>query len=361
MITPREVLVTSTSHVEGVKINKYLKPVSAHVVAGTNVFSDFAASVSDFFGGRSESYQKQLASIYDEAIERIKINAFEVGANCVLGLSVDIDEISGKNKAMFMITAVGTAVILESTNQFQSTASKDQKFDRVSVDQIKKLKQKKTIIEDSKEDHWDIKEETWDFIIANKVEEVLPGLLRKYLFLINNFEEAKLFYKRLVSFVGCLPDSKKYELIYGHLISENNGKVINCLYDLISNLELLDLKKVEELLLNTDFNIQKRGLQILYSNKSFYNGNDLIELDHIKQLISIVFKERCTRTTKKQLLSSKEKEIWICNCGESNDDNWDYCYKCNKDSYGFTKNELNPIGAMKLIDRRVELISELLG
>ena len=90
-----------------------MKPVSAHIVAGTNLFSDFFASFSDVFGGRSQTYQKQLSSLYNEAIERIKYAAFELGANCVVGLSIDMDEISGKGKSMFMLTAVGTAVVLE--------------------------------------------------------------------------------------------------------------------------------------------------------------------------------------------------------------------------------------------------------
>ena len=58
-----EVLVTTTPFIEGRKVKKYLKPVSAHVVAGTNLFSDFFASFSDVFGGRSKTYQRQLSSI----------------------------------------------------------------------------------------------------------------------------------------------------------------------------------------------------------------------------------------------------------------------------------------------------------
>ena len=112
MANPKDVLVVTTSTLEGVKIKQYLKPVSAHIVAGTNMFSDFFASFSDVFGGRSQTYQKQLTSLYAEAIERIKYAAYEVGANCIVGLSVDMDEISGKGKSMFMLTAVGTAVIL---------------------------------------------------------------------------------------------------------------------------------------------------------------------------------------------------------------------------------------------------------
>jgi uncharacterized protein YbjQ (UPF0145 family) len=110
-------LVTTTSSIEGMTIKQYIKPISAHVVAGTNFFSDFFASFSDVFGGRSQTYQRQLSSIYSEAIEILKQSAYELGANCILGLKVDLDEISGKGKSMFMITATGTAVRIENLNK----------------------------------------------------------------------------------------------------------------------------------------------------------------------------------------------------------------------------------------------------
>lgn len=88
MANPKDILVITTSSADGIRIKQYLKPISAHIVAGTNFFSDFLASFSDVFGGRSQTYQKQLASLYNEAIERIKFAAYELGANGVVGLGI---------------------------------------------------------------------------------------------------------------------------------------------------------------------------------------------------------------------------------------------------------------------------------
>ncbi|WP_369436738.1 heavy metal-binding domain-containing protein [Vibrio jasicida] len=33
--------------------------------------------------------------------------------NAIVGVSIDVDEVSGGGKSMFMVTAVGTAVIVE--------------------------------------------------------------------------------------------------------------------------------------------------------------------------------------------------------------------------------------------------------
>ena len=143
MANPKDILVITTSATDGLKIKKHLKPVSAHVVAGTNLFSDFLGGFSDVFGGRSNSYQKQLTSLYNEAIERIKYNAHEIGANCVIGLSIDMDEISGKGKSMFMLTAIGTAVVIETEAKTKVALTTNEKFENVGIERINNLRQRK--------------------------------------------------------------------------------------------------------------------------------------------------------------------------------------------------------------------------
>ena len=64
MATAKDILVVTSGTLDGIKIKRYLKPVSAHIVAGTNLFSDFMGGLTDVFGGRSQAYQKQLASLY---------------------------------------------------------------------------------------------------------------------------------------------------------------------------------------------------------------------------------------------------------------------------------------------------------
>ena len=62
------IIVTTTSNIEGWETQEYLGTVSSHVVAGTNIFSDVFAGVRDVFGGRSKSYQRQLSAIHEEAM-----------------------------------------------------------------------------------------------------------------------------------------------------------------------------------------------------------------------------------------------------------------------------------------------------
>jgi uncharacterized protein YbjQ (UPF0145 family) len=121
MINKSDILVSTTPSLDGCEILKYLKPITAHIVIGTNVFSDFIASWTDFLGGQSETYQKKLSESYQLALNEIKSKAFQIGANAVVGLHIDLDEISGKGKSMFMITASGTAVLIKrKINDFDS-------------------------------------------------------------------------------------------------------------------------------------------------------------------------------------------------------------------------------------------------
>ena len=110
----QNILVSSTPRLHGWEIKQYHGAVSAHVVAGTNIFSDIAASWRDVFGGQSKSYKKQLKQINEAVVNELREEASQRGANALVGLKIDHDQISGQNKAMFMVTATATAVRAES-------------------------------------------------------------------------------------------------------------------------------------------------------------------------------------------------------------------------------------------------------
>lgn len=111
----KKILTTTTDTING-KILKYIDLVSTNIVLGTNLFSDFKASLTDIFGGQSKTYQKKMQEIYKIAIDDLQHKAISLGANAVIGVKIDFDEISGKNMSMFMMSAIGTAVIVEADN-----------------------------------------------------------------------------------------------------------------------------------------------------------------------------------------------------------------------------------------------------
>jgi uncharacterized protein YbjQ (UPF0145 family) len=361
MANLKDVLVLTTSSVDGLKVKKYLKPVSAHVVAGTNLFSDFFASFSDVFGGRSGTYQKQLTSLYNEAIERIKYAAYEIGANCIVGLNIDLDEISGKGKSMFMLTAVGTAVILEKEVTEKSTLlESNEKLENVGVDKINLLRSKKGIIEKAKSYNLTLNDDTWEFITANQVDEVFPYLLKKYSEVVayqqTSPESSEKFYKLLISFIDALSEQKKLELLYNSIKGQNDQMALK-LSGMIKELNLFDYNRSIELLKSDNFQTQKHAVRIVTYDKPFYNKQDLKDLQVIQEFLQTTFVERGKRLMKKQLLSSKEKEVWTCECSKTNDIDT-YCSGCDQDIYGFKQTEVNALTARDFIGQKIELISE---
>lgn len=106
-------IITSTNDIKNYKITQYLGMINVNIVIGTNFFSDFFASFSDVFGGYSSSYQSKLDKIYNDAITELSKKAEYKRADAIVGVHFDFDELSGKGKSMFMVTAYGTAVKAE--------------------------------------------------------------------------------------------------------------------------------------------------------------------------------------------------------------------------------------------------------
>ena len=74
-----EIKVFTVSSFDGIIVEKYIKPVTFHVVLGMNFFADVLQSWTDFFGGNSSSYQKKLKEINESVIEGIKDEVKKVG------------------------------------------------------------------------------------------------------------------------------------------------------------------------------------------------------------------------------------------------------------------------------------------
>ena len=105
-------IVTTTNSIEGRRIVAYHGIVSGETIYGANVFRDIFASIRDFVGGRSGSYEKLLRKGRDDAINDMIDEARSRGANAVIGMDLDYGAV-GARESMLMITASGTAVTIE--------------------------------------------------------------------------------------------------------------------------------------------------------------------------------------------------------------------------------------------------------
>lgn len=104
-------LITTTNTVEGRRIVEYHGLVSGEAILGANIFRDMFAAIRDIVGGRAGAYEKELKSARDIALEEMTEEARARGANAVIGVDLDYETV-GKEGAMLMVTASGTAVTL---------------------------------------------------------------------------------------------------------------------------------------------------------------------------------------------------------------------------------------------------------
>ena len=70
------------------------------------------SAIRDIFGGRSAASQKILRDSRQTCLRELKIEAYELGADAVIGVDLDYQEFSGKGKGMLFLVASGTAVKL---------------------------------------------------------------------------------------------------------------------------------------------------------------------------------------------------------------------------------------------------------
>jgi len=105
-------IITTTPSIEGKKIVQYLGVVSSSAVVGANIFRDFFAGIRDIVGGRTASYEKVLRSAKDSVLKELQENALTLGANAVVGIDLDYETV-GSNGSMLMVSASGTAVVIE--------------------------------------------------------------------------------------------------------------------------------------------------------------------------------------------------------------------------------------------------------
>jgi len=104
-------LLTTTPTIQGKEIKVYKGVVVGTAILGVNFIKDMLAGISDVVGGRSTSYEKEMARAQEIAFKEIQINAKRVKANAIVAIDIDY-EIIGEKGSMMMVSISGTAVII---------------------------------------------------------------------------------------------------------------------------------------------------------------------------------------------------------------------------------------------------------
>ena len=105
-------IVTTTPTIEGHPIKEYKGLVSGEVIFGMNFLKDIGASLRDFFGGRTNSYENAMLEGRETAQREMQQRARDMGANAIVGVSFGY-ETMGESNGMIMISISGTAVVID--------------------------------------------------------------------------------------------------------------------------------------------------------------------------------------------------------------------------------------------------------
>ena len=115
-----EAILLTTETAPNLNITKRIEIVTAECAFGMNMFKDLFAGVRNVVGGRSEAVQKTMRDSRRTALYELKREAYEVGANAVVGVDLDYVELSSAG-SMVMLVASGTAVVIEETDDASQT------------------------------------------------------------------------------------------------------------------------------------------------------------------------------------------------------------------------------------------------
>lgn len=112
--------------------------VSAQMVTGTGVVSEFLSDFTDFFGAKSNSFTQKLIDSERCVLNQLKSRAIILGGNAVIATDIDYGEVGG-SKGMLMICAAGTAVKLNNLDILEENIKAD-------IVEINSLSEKRKII-----------------------------------------------------------------------------------------------------------------------------------------------------------------------------------------------------------------------
>lgn len=106
----QNVAVVTLESVDGTRIEQIFDLVTAEYAVGMNIIKDVMVSGRDLFGGRSQTVQDALREAKKVCIAELRQQAFDVGANAVLGVRMQHAQMSGIGTTMLLVVMSGTAV-----------------------------------------------------------------------------------------------------------------------------------------------------------------------------------------------------------------------------------------------------------
>jgi len=103
-------IVSTSEHLPGKKIIRTLGLATGNTIRCTHLGADIKAMIQNLVGGEIDEYTGMIAQAREQAIDRMKDRAREMGANAIIGMRFSTTEVM---HGAAEILAYGTAVWVE--------------------------------------------------------------------------------------------------------------------------------------------------------------------------------------------------------------------------------------------------------
>lgn len=354
-------LITTANYIPDITVLKTFNPIVVNLVLGTNIFSDLNASFTDFFGGRSNSYEKRLNNLFIEAKTNLIEQCNRLGGNAIIGFSVNYNELSGKDKGMLMISIYGTPILLNQvvTENTISNVISSELFDHsINSYRIINKYSNKPLNPINKIDFEFIKKSNiseledlvFQLITSDNLRIEDNGILS-----LANKEEFIFYYSNL-------PIHIKTGLMYRRLLeslSLGNKNIVRLYYNFIKTERNIDLDKIIEIVNNENFYNSIQFYRLALESKENYSKDDINKYTLLKDYFTRIL--NCFDVeivTEKGFFGKNEK--WICpDCSSKNDLEVKICTACNFRLNVLPNSRLSPQDYLTELEIRIEVLKNI--
>jgi len=105
-------LVTTAFTLDGYRVVRQFGLVRGITVRSRSIIGNIGAGIQTLFGGNISLYQELCEKARQEAYEIMMLHAQQIGANAVIGMRYDANEVAA---GVTEVLAYGTAVVVEKT------------------------------------------------------------------------------------------------------------------------------------------------------------------------------------------------------------------------------------------------------
>lgn len=353
-------LITTANYLPDYKILKTLEPITVNLVLGTNILSDVKANWSDFFGGRSGTYEKRLNALFNEAKANIIEQIKRLGGNGLIGFTVSYNELSGKDKSMLMISIYGTPILIEQ-NLLENEVSELVNFEEFE----NKLKSFRVLEYYRGKDFNSINSKDLKFILESRIqdfEEFVYKLINIHGLEISSDSVTNLVNKDdFLDYYRGFDDVVKSEMLYKALDKslEDNSQSAFLYLKFLKVDKVIDLDVIIKMIKTQALEKSVWYYELALETKEIYCKDDIEKFLFIKQKFEEIANNfEVEIVTDKGMFTSVEK--WICpKCKTKSGIDKQICQNCNYEVPSFPKLKITSEKYISELQLRIDVLKSI--